>query len=78
MGKTKLDGTYIFKFSIKNAIFFYVTVGIKIPFFRVSVTIEPGHSVLQFVYHELFDMFLLKQAFNCNLHHRDKILKSLQ
>ena len=25
------------------------TIGIKIPFFRVSVTIEPGRSLLQFV-----------------------------
>ena len=29
--------------------FFDVTIGIKIPFFRVSVTIEPGRSLLQFV-----------------------------
>ena len=28
---------------------FDVTIGIKIPFFRVSVTIEPGRSLLQFV-----------------------------
>ena len=28
---------------------FDVTIGIKIPFFRVLVTIEPGHSLLQFV-----------------------------
>jgi len=28
---------------------FDVTVGIKIPFFRVSVTIEPGRYLLQFV-----------------------------
>ena len=27
---------------------FDVTIGIKIRFFRVSVTIEPGHSLLQF------------------------------
>ena len=27
---------------------FDVTIGIKIPFFRVSVTIEPGRSLLQF------------------------------
>jgi len=26
-----------------------VTIGIKIPFLRVSVTIEPGRSLLQFV-----------------------------
>ena len=46
MGKTKLDETD-------------VLIGIKIPFFRVSVTIEPGHS-LHFTlfivrYHELFE-----------------------
>ena len=28
---------------------FDVTIGIKIPFFRVLVTIEPGRSLLQFV-----------------------------
>ena len=28
---------------------FDVTIGIKVLFFRVSVTIEPGHSLLQFV-----------------------------
>ena len=28
---------------------FDVTIGIKIPFLRVSVTIEPGRSLLQFV-----------------------------
>ena len=45
MGKTELDETYIFKISI----IFYVTIGIKIPFFRVLVTIELGRSLLQFV-----------------------------
>ena len=41
---------------------FDVTIGTKIAFFRVLVTIEPGRSLLQFVttnclirYHELFD-----------------------
>ena len=29
--------------------YFDVTIGIKIPFFRFSVTIEPGRSLLQFV-----------------------------
>ena len=29
--------------------FFYVTIGIKIPLFRVSVPIEPGRSLLRFV-----------------------------
>ena len=28
---------------------FDVTIGIKIPFFKVLVTIEPGRSLLQFV-----------------------------
>ena len=28
---------------------FDVAIGIKIPFFRVLVTIEPGRSLLQFV-----------------------------
>jgi len=34
---------------------FDVSIGIKIPFFRVSVTIEPGRSLLTVRYHELFD-----------------------
>ena len=28
---------------------FYVAIDIKVPFFRVLVTIEPGRSLLQFV-----------------------------
>ena len=32
-----------------------VSIGIKIPFFRVSVTIEPDRSLLTIRYHELFD-----------------------
>ena len=48
MGKAKLDETYILKISIKCDSF-DVTIGTKIPFFRVSVTIEPGRSLLQFV-----------------------------
>ena len=48
MGKSKLNETYIFKISIKMQ-FFDVAIVIKIPFFRVSVTIEPGRSLLQFV-----------------------------
>ena len=48
MGKTKLDETYIFKISMKMQLF-NVTIGIKFPFFIVSVTIEPGRSLLQFV-----------------------------
>ena len=47
MGKTKLDETYI-KSALKcNS--FDVAIGIKIPFFRVLVTIEPVRSLLQFV-----------------------------
>ena len=34
---------------------FDVAIGIKIPFFRVLVTIEPGRSLLQFVTAKLFD-----------------------
>jgi hypothetical protein len=34
---------------------FDVSIGIKIPFFRVSVTIEPGRSLLTVRYHELFE-----------------------
>ena len=46
---TKLDETYIFK-SVLQCDSFDVTSGVKIPFFRVSVTIEPGRSLLQFVF----------------------------
>jgi hypothetical protein len=34
---------------------FDVSIGIKIPFSRDSVTIEPGRSLLTVRYHELFD-----------------------
>ena len=34
---------------------FDVSIGIKIPFFRISVTIEPGHFLYIVRYHELFD-----------------------
>ena len=43
MGITDLDNTYTFQISIKCDSF-DVTIGFKIPFFRVSVTIEPGRS----------------------------------
>jgi hypothetical protein len=39
---------------------FDVFIGIKILFFRVSVTIEPGRSLLTVRYHELFDSYYLK------------------
>ena len=54
MGTTKLDETYISKISIKSDSF-DVSIGIKISFFRVSVTIKPGRSLLIICYHELFD-----------------------
>ena len=34
---------------------FDVSIDIQIPFSRVSVTIEPGRSLLKVRYHELFD-----------------------
>jgi hypothetical protein len=34
---------------------FDISIGIKNPFSRVSVTIEPGRSLLTVRYHELFD-----------------------
>jgi len=48
MGKTKLDETLYLKSTLKMQ-FFDVAIGIKIPFFRVLVTIVPGRSLLQFV-----------------------------
>ena len=48
MGKTKLDELIYLKSSLKSDSF-DVAIGIKIPFFRVLVTIEPGRSLLQFV-----------------------------
>ena len=35
--------------------YFDASIGIKIPFFTVSVTIELGHSLLTVRYHELFE-----------------------
>ena len=54
MSKTKLDETYMFKISkiSKKSLkcdSFDVAIGIKIPFFKVLVPIEPGRSLLQFV-----------------------------
>ena len=40
---------------------FDVSIYIKIPFSRVSVTIEPGRSLLTVRYHELFDPVSLSQ-----------------
>jgi hypothetical protein len=52
MGKSKLDETYIFEISIKYDSF-DVSIGIKIPFFRVSVIIEPVRPLFIVRYHEL-------------------------
>ena len=55
MSRIRLHETYIFKISIK----FYsfdVPIGIKITSFRVSVAVEPGHSLLRVRYHELFEI----------------------
>ena len=41
---------------------FDVSIGIKIPFFRVSVTIEPGRSLLTVNYQELFDTTKINEA----------------
>ena len=55
MGRTKLDETYIFKISIKSNSF-DISIGIEIPFFRVSFSIEPSRSLLTVRYNELFDL----------------------
>ena len=49
MGKTKPDETYIYVKSALKCDSFDVAIDIKIQFFRVLVTIEPGRSLLQFV-----------------------------
>ena len=47
MGKmTKVDETYIHLKSALKCDSFDVAIGTKIPFFRILVTIEPGHSLL--------------------------------
>ena len=37
---------------------FDISIGIKVPYFRISVTIERGRSLLTVRYHELFDIAL--------------------
>ena len=50
MGKTKLDeDETIYLKSALKCDSFDVAIDIKIQFFRVSFTIEPGRSLLQFV-----------------------------
>ena len=54
MGKTKVEKTYILEIVIKIQFFWYIYC--KIPFFfRISITIQPGRSLLSVRYHELFD-----------------------
>ena len=48
MRKTRFDETCIFEISIKMW-FFWCNYCYKILFFRVSITIDPGRSLLQFV-----------------------------
>ena len=55
MGSTKLDENYIYLKSALKSYSFDISIGIKNPFSRVSVTIEPGRSLLTVRYHELFD-----------------------
>ena len=54
MGGNKLDETYVFKSASKSDSF-DVSIGIKFPFLRALVTIEPSRSILTVRYHELFD-----------------------
>ena len=54
MGKIKFNETLYLKSELKSDSF-DASIGTKIPFFRVSVTIEPGRSLLTVRYHELFE-----------------------
>ena len=52
MGKTKLDENIYIYIYLKSALkrnSLDITIGIKIKFFRVSVTIEPGLALVQFL-----------------------------
>ena len=67
MTKTKFDETYIFEISIKSDSF-DKSFSIEIPFFRVSFTIEPGRSLLQFVSTNcLKEIQIHKCVHNCSL-----------
>ena len=55
MGKIKFDETYLFKISIRIQ-FFWCNYGYQNSIFRVSVTIEPDHSLYTVRHHELFDL----------------------
>ena len=46
---------------------FDVAIVLKIPFFRVLVSIEPGRSLLQFVTNELFEKKTLSDNLLCLL-----------
>ena len=58
IGITDLDELIYLKSALKCDSF-DATIGIKIPFLRVSVTIEPGRSLLV-RHHELFDFALFE------------------
>jgi len=47
---------------------FDVSIGIKIPFFRLSVTIEPRHSLTTVCFQELFDLSPLATWATWNFH----------
>jgi hypothetical protein len=66
MGKTELNKIYTFEISIKIRFFWYI-YWYQIPFFRVSVTIEPGCSLLTVHYHELFDNILNRKCYFINI-----------
>ena len=53
MGKIKLNETYLVEMSIKIQLFSYI-YWYQNSGFRVSVTIEPGRSLLTVCYLELF------------------------
>ena len=48
---------------------FDVAIDIKIQFFRVLVTIEPGRSLLQIRYHELLKKYLVSLMSKRNRFH---------
>jgi hypothetical protein len=54
MCNIKINEIIYLKKSIKSDSF-EVSIGDKIPFFEVSITIGPGCSLLTVRYHELFD-----------------------
>ena len=70
MSKTKLMKLIYLK-SEYESISVGISIGIKIPFFFVSVAIEPGHSSLTVCYHELFDIYQKYRTFFFEYFSRD-------